>query len=411
MAATFNIEINTRARANGTHDIRIRITVNRKSFRKNTGITVLKSNYNPKSKTGKWIRTSDPFHEQKNKEIKESLDKEEKNFLQIITKSTAQTPEALFQEVAASKQVNFFAYADSFINTVESAGKYTYAKQLNAVINKLEKFQGGRNLLFTELTPLYLRRFKDYLFVYGNNENTIAGNFKKIRTILYTAIEDGIFKQEKNPFFNFRLPSKPTTKERLTIVELQRIIKLNYPQGTALYNYRNIFLFSLYCAGIRAADVITLKWGNIAGKRLIYSMGKNSKTPDMILIEPALRILNEYSTSNNRPDKYIFPFITSDDDMTDSKTRFKRINSHLTKINKGLKIIAVNAKISKNLSMHIARHSFADIARKGGESIYTISKALQHSSIKVTEAYLNSFDHEATDNLLINLNNNIKNGK
>ena len=53
-----------------------------------------------------------------------------------------------------------------------------------------------------------------------------------------------------------------------------------------------------------------------------------------------------------------------------------------------------------NLSFHVSRHTFADIARKKiGKSfgIYEISKMLGHSSIKVTENYLNSFDQDSVD--------------
>ncbi|MBK7638425.1 MAG: tyrosine-type recombinase/integrase [Saprospiraceae bacterium] len=50
---------------------------------------------------------------------------------------------------------------------------------------------------------------------------------------------------------------------------------------------------------------------------------------------------------------------------------------------------------SKKLTSHIARHSFADIARKKGISVYDISKALGHSSIAITEKYLASLDDGA----------------
>ena len=66
-------------------------------------------------------------------------------------------------------------------------------------------------------------------------------------------------------------------------------------------------------------------------------------------------------------------------------------------INKNLKQLAQATEISKPLSLHISRHSFADIARKRGANTYDISKALAHSSIKVTESYLASMDEESFD--------------
>ncbi len=47
--------------------------------------------------------------------------------------------------------------------------------------------------------------------------------------------------------------------------------------------------------------------------------------------------------------------------------------------------------------MHVARHSFADMARQSGWSIYDISRALRHSNIAVTESYLSAIDEQAFD--------------
>ena len=79
---------------------------------------------------------------------------------------------------------------------------------------------------------------------------------------------------------------------------------------------------------------------------------------------------------------------------------YNKIDSRITIFNLGLKTIALNAKIKKNLSSHVARHSFSDIARKKGISVYGISAILKHSSIKVTQTYLNSLDIESMDNAM-----------
>ena len=49
------------------------------------------------------------------------------------------------------------------------------------------------------------------------------------------------------------------------------------------------------------------------------------------------------------------------------------------------------------LLMHIARHSFANIARQKKANVYDISKALGHSSLKITESYLSKFDTTSQD--------------
>ena len=66
-------------------------------------------------------------------------------------------------------------------------------------------------------------------------------------------------------------------------------------------------------------------------------------------------------------------------------------------INDNIKMIASKAGIKTNISFHIARHSFSEACRASNISIYDISKALGHSSIKVTETYLKGFDDLAVD--------------
>ena len=55
------------------------------------------------------------------------------------------------------------------------------------------------------------------------------------------------------------------------------------------------------------------------------------------------------------------------------------------------------AGIEKTIRMHVSRHSFANIARQKKANLYDISKALGHSSLSITEAYLSKFDVESQD--------------
>lgn len=58
------------------------------------------------------------------------------------------------------------------------------------------------------------------------------------------------------------------------------------------------------------------------------------------------------------------------------------------------------AGIQKHVTTHVARHTFADLARRKGWSVYDISKAMAHSKLRETEVYLANFDHDALDEKL-----------
>ena len=79
------------------------------------------------------------------------------------------------------------------------------------------------------------------------------------------------------------------------------------------------------------------------------------------------------------------------------KNLLQQVNSKNSLLNKYLNTLAEMAGITKKVSMHIARHSFANIARQKKANVYDISKALGHSSLKITETYLSKFDTTSQD--------------
>ena len=81
----------------------------------------------------------------------------------------------------------------------------------------------------------------------------------------------------------------------------------------------------------------------------------------------------------------------------------KAIGSSNALLNKYLKKLAEMSGIAKNISMHIARHSFADLARKNTGSIYDIKSILGHTDIKTTQTYLKKLDTETQDKTMQNV--------
>ena len=111
---------------------------------------------------------------------------------------------------------------------------------------------------------------------------------------------------------------------------------------------------------------------------------------------PARKILSYYLNGGKDPHAFIFPILAGRDISTPEKVEKERGRANAL-VNKYLRKLADRAAINKPLTTHTARHSFADLARTEGWSIYDISKALQHHSIQVTERYLQRFDSKTLD--------------
>jgi integrase len=93
-------------------------------------------------------------------------------------------------------------------------------------------------------------------------------------------------------------------------------------------------------------------------------------------------------------------------DTMPPELKMKLLNAVNTKnsfINRGLRQLAQQSGIDKKISMHISRHSFARAAKQKGTDNAMLKDMLAHSSIKVTEGYMGSFDTLATDRALANI--------
>ena len=188
---------------------------------------------------------------------------------------------------------------------------------------------------------------------------------------------------------------------------------MDLPAGSAEWNARNAFLFSFYCGGIRVGDVMQLRWRNVNDGRIVYVMDKNGKYKNLKMPQDALDILALYKSENAKETDYIFPFLNSNADYAKESARgrntmpeesrsdlFNKISSRNVIINRNLKKVAEKAGITKNVTFHTSRHSFANVAKNDGIESSKIQGVLGHSSLSTTENYMGHFGQDETDRVL-----------
>ncbi|MBN1234086.1 MAG: site-specific integrase [Candidatus Coatesbacteria bacterium] len=318
------------------------------------------------------------------------------------------------KDIAEKSRKDFLLYIEEVAKRKYEKKQIRTSEKYSALLRKLKAFRKDKPLPLEELTTSFLNDYQLYLQKEGSHQNYINVNLSVLRTIIQKdAIkEDKILSPEKNPFIWFTMPKiLPTHKEKLDINELQKIEGLQLEKNQSLYHVRNAFIFSLYNAGIRIGDLLQLKWCNIKEDgRLEYYMGKTGSERSIKLLPQSMKILKLYESDKEKDADYIFPFLDnkapyskliSPEDFQKASPEllvllYNKIESQATMYNLALKTIAKEAKIKKKISSHIARHSFADIARKK-VSVYDIQKMLGHTSMKTTEAYLKSLDNDAMD--------------
>ena len=159
----------------------------------------------------------------------------------------------------------------------------------------------------------------------------------------------------------------------------------------------HIWLISFYFAGISVGDVLKLKWSDFNNDRLLYRMNKNSKLVSLKIPEKAIEIFKYYKEQSTNSD-LVFPQL-NDVNLKDTEEVSKKKQSITRNLNRRLQIAAKQLGIKKNISMHIARHSFGNIS---GDKIpiQMLQKLHRHSSVTKTIRYQAHFIHKDADDAL-----------
>jgi len=401
---SYNIELNNKpVFGSDEHTLLLRITANRKHARIRLEYAIHPKHFNPSPKHNLYVRNSHKKHKLINDHIDDKIQEAKDATKALKDDGKLVSAKAIRTRILQPKSSNFILFAENLIERMQHNNKIGNARRYKVVVKKLHELQEGKDIMFQEIDLSFLNKFYSYLVTLNNKPTTIHANFRVIRAIYYKAIEEGIVKQEENPFFSFKLKQGTVNRTRLNEDEIKSIVELELPEDSLIWHIKNAFLFSFYNAGIRASDLITMQWKNVTDGRLTYEMHKTQKVHSVKLLDKPKHILDYYVSEN--PDHYIFPFFKNDIDYSDPLFLHNQISAKTALLNKYLKQIATKAEISKNISTHTARHSFADIARKKTNNIYNLSKTLGHSSLKITEAYLASFDEDAIDDTLDNVFN------
>ena len=334
LTPTINLQ---RADKNGKHAIRIRSTVKRKVTYYPTKISVFEYQF-------------------VNKEVVKHPNKVLLNA--SIRKKMAEIEKGVLEGALriSHKEIDFLKFCEAKIKQQKVRDSIGTWKHKNSYLNKFKEFRSSLN--FKEITPGLMMEYESFCKKKGNAHNTIWSSVKFVREMVNEVLKDE--KPGSNPLENYKPPQYINpVRNYLVDTEIDKIERLaSESKSDKLVKVANWFLFSCYC-GLRYEDVRTFDKSSIIDGRLILRTGK-SKTDVSIKIHPRLKNILErisYEVMSNQ------------------------------KINDYLKIIAERCEIEKNLTYHVARHTFAVYFLDHGGSIETLSKLLGHKKLTTTQIY------------------------
>lgn len=317
--------------------IRLRSTVKRKVSYYATGISVLPEQF----ENGEIIRH--PNKVQLNTEIRDLMHEFERNILE--GKFTGKI-----------KGQDFFTFSTKKIEQTKSKDSHGTWKHKKSYLKKLKEF--APDLHFPQITPSFMLDYENYCRSKGNKDTTVWSAVKFIKTMVNAARNDNVI--TVNPMRGYKAAAYVNpVRSYLTDHEIELIEKFaNENTNPTLVKVANWFLFACY-SGLRYDDIKNFDKRNIVDGRIILRTGK-FKVDVSIKIHPKLLAILEK----------IQPKVFTNQKMNDY-----------------LKLIGIESKIDKNITMHVARHTFSVYFLNHGGSIETLSKILGHSSTKVTSIY------------------------
>ena len=241
----------------------------------------------------------------------------------------------------------------------------------------------NESLKFIDLNEKFLEDFKEYLLTTKSNksskttlsQNSAVSYFNKVKATLKQAYKDGILQTDLN---NKVSPIKPeeTRREHLTLEELNSLVKIDCNNPLL----KRAALFSSL-TGLRFSDIKKMTWSELEyikgqGYFLKFSQQKTKGVEDLPISEQAYSFTN--GTANPK-------------DMKQGKPVFEGLK-YSAYHNKHLFQWIGAAGITKDITFHCFRHTFATLQLFNGTDIYTVSKMLGHKDLKTTLIYVKIVD-------------------
>jgi integrase len=310
----------------------------------------------------------------------------------------ADTAQTVKDEVQGNRG-SLTQFFERFISRLKDRDQYWERKKYNTTLNKLHEAL-GENLSWDDLTSEALLKLERYCREgRENNPNTTRKELDRVRRVVNQAVKEKVISAGDDPFLAYEMPERVEPDRRsLSFEKMKELEALDLDRTLDLARDRDAFLLAFYGGGVRFSDVCCLRPSNIQDGRLKYRMMKTDNLVRIQLPASALEIVDYWTGAHDGP--FLFPYLEEGD--TDDPVHLrKRIGVWNQMANRSLEKLARRAEIEDpdEVTTHVARHSFGDLARRRGDDLYAVSKALGHSDLKTTERYLAAFDDDAVDQL------------
>ena len=325
--------------------------------------------------------------------IEERLDWDIKRLQSIIAHLENKRQRYTVDDVISTfqKQANeqsLFNFMQGVIVQLQQMGKQRTSETYRCTLKSFMQFREDKDVLLEDIDSDLMLMYEAYLRGKGLTKNSTSFYMRILRAVYNRAVEKDLT-TNRNPFKHVYTGIDKTIKRAIPLKAIKQIKNLDLSLQPSLDFARDMFLFSFYTRGMSFIDMAYLKKKDLSNSILSY---RRRKTGQQLFIrwEKCMQeIVDKYE---NPLSAYLLPIIKPMNG--DERKQYQNV---MCIINRHLKDIGKMVSIQLPLTMYVARHSWASVAKNKNVPISVISEGMGHDSEMTTQIYLASLNTAVVD--------------
>lgn len=300
-------------------------------------------------------------------------------------KYTADDVITLFHKV--TKETSLFSFMHSVIIQLRQLGKIRTSETYTATLKSFMEFREEHDVPLDGVNSDLMLLYEAHLKAKGVRMNTISFYMRILRAVYNRAVEKELTPQ-KYPFRHVYTGVDKTVKRAVPVKVIKALKELNLSMKSSLDFARDMFMFSFYTRGMSFVDMAYLKKTDLQNGILTYCRRKTGQRLTVKWEKCMEEIIKKYPSNSST---YLLPIIK------EQGNERKQYDNALHLVNYRLKDLSGMLKLQRPLTMYVARHSWASVAKVRNVPLSVINEGMGHDSEKTTQIYLASLEASVVD--------------
>lgn len=282
---------------------------------------------------------------------------------------------------------SFGLFMKEQIGRLESMKRMRTSETYTAAYRSFMRFMDNKDVAIDEFDEKLMGEYENFLKMTGAGLNTVSFYMRIMRAVYNRAVDEGITDQ-RYPFKKVYTGIARTVKRALRFDDIRRIKNVDLSNEPNLAFARDMFMFSFYTRGMSFVDMSFLSKSNLSGGVLSYCRRKTGQRLDIKWEKCMQEIVERYDACG----PYILPIVSPDNG--DERLQYRqcqcRINAYLKRLGRMMGFL-------HPLTMYVARHLWASVAKSRNVPLSIISEGMGHDSDATTRIYLASIEASRID--------------